>query len=175
MAESSRESQFLSLFMAHERRIYNFILALAGNYSDADDLLQEVAMVMLDKFDEFEQGSNFLAWAIQIARYKIISFRRKQNRRSILFSEKAINNIIAQYQKILERDEERIMALQSCLLKLSEEDRKLISMRYESDTTTKQVALEMGRSLKGIYQSMARIHRLLQNCIRRTLVAWEMP
>ena len=92
-----------------------------------------------------------------------------------MFSEKAINNIIAQYQKILERDEERIMALQSCLLKLSEEDRKLISMRYESDTTTKQVALEMGRSLKGIYQSMARIHRLLQNCIRRTLVAWEMP
>ena len=56
-----------------------------------------------------------------------------------MFSEKAICNIMDQYEKTLERDEERIMALQNCLVKLSEEDRRLISLRYETDSTTKQV------------------------------------
>ena len=170
----SRDKRFLGLFMANERRIYNFILSLVGNYSDADDLIQETAVVMFSKFDEFEAG-NFAAWGMRIARYKILSYRKRQVRKPFLFSNDAFARIIAESEKVAERDDDRVRALQNCLLKLSENDRRLISMRYEHDTTTKKVAERTGRSVEGLYQTMARIHKMLLECIRRTLSAWEMP
>jgi RNA polymerase sigma-70 factor (ECF subfamily) len=161
--------------MTEERRIYNFILSLVGNYNDADDLMQETAVVMLDRFDEFERGSNFAAWGMRVARYKILNFRKRQGKKFRLFSSEAFEKILAQSEILVEHDDDRIRALQDCLLKLKENDRRLISMRYEHETTTKEVAERIGRSVEGLYQSLARIHRLLLNCIRRTVAAWEMP
>ena len=170
-----RDKQFLSLFMANERRIYNFILSLVGNYSDADDLMQETAVVMLSRFDEFEAGGNFAAWGMQVARYKILNFRKRRGNKLRLFSKEAFEKIITQSKTLIERDDERMRALQDCVLKLKENDRRLISMRYENEITTKEVAERIGRSVEGLYQSLARIHRLLLQCINRTLAAWEMP
>ena len=171
----SQEGEFLRHFMTEERRIYNFILSLVGNYNDADDLMQETAVVMLDRFDEFERGSNFAAWGMRVARYKILNFRKRQGKKFRLFSSEAFEKILAQSEILVEHDDDRIRALQDCLLKLKENDRRLISMRYEHATTTKEVAERTGRSVEGLYQSLARIHRLLLNCIRRTVAAWEMP
>lgn len=170
-----RDKRFLSLFMANERRIYNFILSLVGNYSDADDLMQETAVVMLNRFDEFGAGGNFAAWGMQVARYKILNFRKRQGGKLRLFSSEAFEKILAQSEVLIERDDDRMRALQDCLLKLNDSDRKLISIRYEQETTTKEVAERVGRSVEGLYQTLARIHRLLLHCIRRTLAAWEMP
>lgn len=171
----TRDKQFLSLFMANERRIYNFILSLVGNYSDADDLMQETAVVMLNRFDEFEGSGNFAAWGMQVARYKILNFRKRRSNKLRLFSSDAFEKILVQSEVMIERDDERMRALQDCVLKLNENDRKLISMRYENEITTKEVAERIGRSAEGLYQSLARIHRLLLHCIRRTLAAWEIP
>ena len=170
-----RDKQFLSLFMANERRIYNFILSLVGNYSDADDLMQETAVVMLRRFDEFEAEGNFAAWGMQVARYKILNFRKRRGNKLRLFSSEAFERIIAQSEVLIERDDERMRALQDCVLKLNENDRRLISMRYENEITTREVAERIGRSVEGLYQSLARIHKLLLQCINRTLAAWEMP
>ena len=171
----TRDKQFLSLFMANERRIYNFILSLVGNYSDADDLMQETAVVMLSRFDEFESGGNFAAWGMQVARYKILNFRKRKGNKLRSFSSDSFEKILFQSEALIERDDERMRALQDCLLKLNDNDRRLISMRYENETTTKEVAERIGRSVEGLYQSLARIHRLLLQCINRTLAAWEMP
>ena len=171
----SQEGEFIRLFMTEERRIYNFILSLVGNYNDADDLMQETVVVMLDKFDEFERGSNFAAWGMRVARYKILNFRKRQGKNFRLFSSEAFEQILAQSEILIEHDNDRIRALQDCLLKLKEKDRRLISMRYEHKTTTKEVAERIGRSAESLYQTLARIHRLLLNCIRRTVAAWEMP
>ena len=160
--------------MANQRRFYNYIVALVGSYSDADDLLQETAMFMLTHFDEFEPGTNFGAWGMNIARYKVLSFRKKQRHRHFLFSNEAFGQIIAQSELAFEKNQDRVRALQNCLTKLSERDRELIAMRYDKADTTKQVAVKTGRSVEGLYQTFARIHKLLQQCIRRTLSAWEM-
>jgi RNA polymerase sigma-70 factor (ECF subfamily) len=171
----SQDGGFLRLFMADERRIYNFILSLVGNYNDADDLMQETAVVMLNRFDEFEPGSNFAAWGMRVARYKIMNFRKRQGNKLRLFSSETFEKILAHSEAVIERDDDRMRALQNCLLKLNEGDRRLISMRYERETTTKEVAERIGRSVEGLYQTLARIHRLLLQCIHRTLAAWEMP
>ncbi|MCK5000630.1 MAG: hypothetical protein KAS23_13890, partial [Anaerohalosphaera sp.] len=72
--DESLDSLFFHLFMTHRKSLYAFILASIHNYSDADDILQETATVMWRKFSGFEQGTDFVAWGITIARLRVLKF-----------------------------------------------------------------------------------------------------
>ncbi len=63
--------QFLKLFKANEERIYRLILALAPNYTVAEEIMQDAMLVMWRKFDRFESGTNFAAWGMQISRFLV--------------------------------------------------------------------------------------------------------
>ena len=72
---------FGRLFVRDEARIYGYIRSLVVHRADAEDLLQETASVLWQKFHEFQPGSNFLAWAMSIARFQVRHFRRKEAQR----------------------------------------------------------------------------------------------
>ncbi len=46
MSDSSKTNEFLRLLMAHQRRIYAFILTMVPNHGDAEDLFQETVLLM---------------------------------------------------------------------------------------------------------------------------------
>jgi RNA polymerase sigma-70 factor (ECF subfamily) len=170
----SPNEQLVGLLLRHHRRIYGFILTLVPNLSDADDLMQETAFVMCRLFHEFEPGSNFIAWAITIARNQIISFRKKQRSHSKMkFAEDVMEELAdLTSEKIVDIDK-RAHALEECMTKLQEGDRKLIETRYEKGVKVRQIAQETGRPEQGLYKSMARIHNSLRLCVERTLSVWK--
>ena len=53
----------IELFSSNYNRIKSFIFSLVPNTSDADDVMQETSRIIWEKFEEFEVGTNFLAWA----------------------------------------------------------------------------------------------------------------
>lgn len=170
----SKDQQFLKLFLANQKRIFGFIVSLVPNSANADDIMQETVGIMWQKFHTFEIGTNFSAWAISIARHKIFQFREKQLKNCARFSNKAIAEIISRSKDIQDSMDDRMDALQVCLKKLKVQDRYLVQMRYEKDIQTKQLAQQQGRSVNGLYKTMTRIHRVLQQCVQRTLLAWEV-
>ena len=60
--------------MSSQSRIYAYILMLVHNHNDAEDLLQETASILWEKFDEYIPEKSFAAWAVGIARNKIYNF-----------------------------------------------------------------------------------------------------
>src|SRR3954468_20850609 len=86
----AREERFLKLFLAHERRIFGFLLALVPDWSDAEDLLQETSVVMWRKLYNFEPGTDFAAWALSIARYQVLDHRKRRKRDRVLFSDRTV-------------------------------------------------------------------------------------
>lgn len=167
--EADREDRFLQLFLANERRIYAFILSLVPSWSDADDLLQETSAVLWRKLDEFEPGSDFVAWALRIARYEVLNYRKRQNRDRGLFSAET-EELLAQHAvDVAHVSDDRRDALKACLEKLSVRDRELIRLRYQPGATTRDVSERVGRSLKAVYKALNRIHEQLLLCVRRGL------
>ena len=166
-----KDNVFLELLLKYHKRIYNFILLLVPNYPDADDIMQETVSVMWSRFDEFEPNSNFAAWGMQIARYKIYNFR-KQNKRQ-QFSEESLKMIQQASCGVLDTKVEQNDALQRCLVKLPERDRKLITLRYMREMSFKRISEITGRSVNGLYHTVARIHRVLLHCIHRVMTAEE--
>ena len=71
---SDPSQDFVALFLAHQARIYAFIVTLLGNRSDADDVLQETGITLFQKFSTFQPGTDFLAWACRVAKNKVMDF-----------------------------------------------------------------------------------------------------
>jgi RNA polymerase sigma-70 factor (ECF subfamily) len=46
---------FVRQLMNHRKRIYTFILTLVGNSSDADDIMQDTAALMWQKYHQTEE------------------------------------------------------------------------------------------------------------------------
>ena len=162
--------RFLRLLMANQGRIYAYILTLVPNWSDADDIMQEATAVMWRKFDKFKSGTDFAAWGVSIAHYEILKFRKRNRRNHLHLNENLLRDVAEKCRETKDEKEKRLCALQECLTKLSEQDRRLIRLRYERYATTKRVAQRVGRSVQGMYKTMARIHYALQQCVRRVLV-----
>lgn len=172
--DRARNAQFLHLFMANQKSIYSFILAMVRNCPDADDIMQETVTLMWDRFDEFEPGSNFGAWGTKIARFKVLSYYGDKKKQAGQFSEAMLEKIADCASDKLGEMEDRLTALQHCINKLSDRDRKLIRIRYEQNLAIKDIANCVKRPVGGIYKAMARIHDALHHCIRINLAEYEV-
>ncbi len=169
--EQQTAGRFFTLFIANRELIYNFILRRVPVWHEADDLFQKTTEVMWRKFDQFEPGTDFVAWSIQIARYQIMNYRKQQKQRgnTIIFDHDVVRAIESQEQANPSVREDRMDALQNCLQKLSSNERQLIMLRYYNNLSTKQISKRCGISTPNLYKIIARIQGALLGCIRRTL------
>jgi RNA polymerase sigma-70 factor (ECF subfamily) len=171
---TQRES-FVSLITANHTHIYAYIITMVPNDSDADDIMQETATLLWKNFNRFEHGTNFVAWAVAIAKFQVLKYRKTKyrNRSRLLLSNDAIDLLISETQKINKEETERLSALRKCLKKLSEKDRQFLKLRYGENTAAKEVARKVGLSIDAVYRKGARLIDSLLLCIRGTL-KWEI-
>lgn len=169
LPDMDRGREFLQLYQAHERRIFGFILTLVPQWSEAEDLLQETTMTMWSKFHTFEPGTDFAAWALCIARYRVMNHRRKKRNQRVQFSDEILEALDERVRSATSELDTLREALGGCLRKLPQRDRDLIELRYEYGATTRSVAQRVGRSTDAVYKALNRIHVQLLYCIRRAL------
>jgi RNA polymerase sigma-70 factor (ECF subfamily) len=163
---SSSAERFVRLFTACERRIRAFVRRLVPTQPDADDVMQEIAMVLWRKFDSFRADGDFLAWAIGIAKFEVLAWRRDKARDREWLSG-ALIEILAD-QSIV--DESRLgrqrESLAGCLGRLSAVHRELLLAAYRPGARIQDVALQSGRSVGGFYQWLHRMKKMLLDCVR---------
>ena len=61
-------TQFVELYTQHYTQLRYYLMSLIPSPSDAADVIQETSLVLWEKFDFFEVGTNFYAWSCKIAR-----------------------------------------------------------------------------------------------------------
>ena len=168
--------EFIVLFGAHQRRLFQHILAILPNLQDAEDVLQETNLVLWRKFTQFRRGTSFLAWASRVAYLEVLKFREVSTSRRLLFlDERLLDQLAVEAIEGADYLDAVREALQGCLLKLSTTDRELVTSRYIKGTSGKRLADELGRPRNSIYKSLGRIRQVLLHCIDRTLgrsAAW---
>ena len=169
LAIAAPDADFVQLFTKYQRRIYLFILFKVPYPFDADEILQETNLVIWRKCDQFQMGTNFLAWACQIATFEVLKFRDRKRRDRLYFSDEFIEQIGEAALVDVAHLEERRNALVACLAKLRAKDRELIQYRYAPGETGKNLARQLGRPANSVYQSLGRIRRTLLECINRRL------
>ncbi|QNN24096.1 sigma-70 family RNA polymerase sigma factor [Planctomycetales bacterium ZRK34] len=157
--------EFSQELLKAQRHLFAFLLAAVGDAERADELLHATVATMWEKFNEFEPGTDFRAWGIQIARYKLLEAYRDQRRRARWLSLDAVDLVAAEFNRTPRQQELVREALGDCLGRLGERDRQIIHMRYEEGHDTRAVAARINRSLAATYKTLTRIHKQLLDCI----------
>jgi RNA polymerase sigma-70 factor (ECF subfamily) len=131
-----------------------------------DDVLQETNLVLWEKRKTFKPGTNFRAWACQIARFKVMGHRRKlANLGFQLFDDELADQLAEECQAEPEELTARMDALKKCLSRLREPERQLIEHRYLSDSNLDEFAEKSGRSADSLRVTLFRIRAGLKKCI----------
>jgi RNA polymerase sigma-70 factor (ECF subfamily) len=171
MSESEIEFQhrFLRLFTMHESAIRAFVRRLVPRRADADDVMQEVSVVLWDKFDSFHEGGDFRAWAFGVARFEVLAWMRDKGRDRLVLNEDVVLKIAEESAEVEPRRERQREALEVCMNKVPADQRALIMQAYQSESRIQEVARESGRTVAGFYQWLHRMRKLLLDCIRRAL------
>jgi RNA polymerase sigma-70 factor (ECF subfamily) len=162
-------SQFVRLLIKHQNDLLRYILPLVGCLDDAQDVLQETATALWQKFDQYDPGRPFLPWAKRFAHHEVLMYHRKRRRYTFL-TEELIGSLVER-QTEQELDAQLLQtALRDCVQKLPEADRRLLDRRYaESGTNIQRLAAETGQTANILYKALARIRRQLLHCINQTL------
>ena len=81
--ESVPRGRFEDLFASVITCGFGVALRYTRNQADAEDLVQEAALLAHRAFDSFESGTNFRAWFLKILTNCYFSKRRREKRRPV--------------------------------------------------------------------------------------------
>ena len=150
-----------------------FISSLVPNWNQADDILQEVALVIVRKYQEYDPSRPFQTWAIGIARNEILMFRRKQSRDRHTFDDSILDQITERYQDKASELEQMKRALGYCIAQLQPRWKKILEMRYSMGLKVKDLAQQMGINVNTALNALHRIRLALRKCVQRRLAMQE--
>jgi RNA polymerase sigma-70 factor (ECF subfamily) len=158
------------LYSSHQRRLFHYTTALLPNASDADDVFQEVNLVLWQKFDQFQEGTNFFAWACRIVRYKVLQCREKHAAAAASFDPDVLDRLaelaIVEVEHFEESQRESLI---DCIAALSMADQELLRQRYAEAMAVRLIAKAMNRSPNAVSKSLGRIRRRLLDCVHGRL------
>ena len=164
-----RTKELVLLMTQHQRRIFAYIYTLLPDRHAAEDILQETSVVICEKFHEFKSGTDFVAWANQIAWWQVRAARTKFARSKVIFDDDVLECVARTSMELEPEADVRHEALAKCLQKLPPRDRELIMTRYEPGNGVEEAARRSGRSLVAAYKALARLRKLLHDCVRNQL------
>ena len=165
-----RTEAYLRLLSQHDRWLATYVYSLVASAADADDILQEVKVTLWKRFDTFELGTHFQAWARTVAMHQVLNYRRSQKRRDHApLDEAFIEAVAAEIDQRADALEHKAEALNACLRKLPEAHRKMIVWRYYEDCGVDEIATKSERSIEAVYRLLSRIRVALSECVNRQL------
>jgi RNA polymerase sigma-70 factor (ECF subfamily) len=173
MNEQERHALFAELVARHRSELYGYIFAIVRSWEDADDLFQTVCLILWSKFDSFQPGTSFFAWARQTAKYKVSKFLSRKHDPDFLNEE--LLDALATISLDSKEDwsESCLTALRQCRAKLPPGDEELLELHYGEGFGTRQIADQLQRLQSNVCHSLARIRRWLFDCIQREVAHQE--
>ncbi len=161
----------INLVTANYEQLRRYVFTLLPHEEDTKDVMQEVCISISRKFAEYDRSRPFLPWACRFAYIKVLKFHEQQRPRRMVKLPTEVLELLA-----IAREEEepvlaeRLVALEKCLEKLSDRDRKLIEARYVDRTPTDEIATSFSQSRRTMFRNLERVRRLLFDCIDRSVV-----
>ncbi len=159
----------MRLLTQQERGLQAYIVSLVPHWTDADDILQETKIKLWEKFATYDETGDFGAWARRIAHFEILTHRGKVRRERARLSQETLDLVAESAAAAAGEVESRYRALADCLNKLSDAGRDLLWRCYSGGAAVKDVAVSLGRSVRGTQRAVAKLRFTVLQCVERTV------
>ncbi len=158
------------LFVQHQAKLRLYVLSLLPNFHAADDVIQEVFLVVSRKAMDFELGSNFIAWIRCIAMYQIRTYTRNHKRQPCSLADAVIEALAVSIPEDWDSEyEQELESLRQCVKKLAPAAKEMIQLRYFRKRMPTEIAALRNQSINAVNVTLNRARSMIRECIKRRL------
>lgn len=157
---------FGHLLIGEQEFLRALIRVIGVPASDVGDVLQDTNLYLVENQTKYLPGTNFRAWAAQVARFRCLNyFRSKKRRPMVNLSEQALDLITGEVLLRFDENNARLRTLDRCLAKLPEDHRQLLDLVYAKGLPLNELARARRCSHAAIRKTVSRIRQALKSCI----------
>ena len=159
---NDRHEEFVTLLTAAHDKLFGYLMSLLGRWHDAQDVLQSSSLLMWRKFETYEPGSNFVAWASTFCFYETA-------RSHLKFDDELLATLASERLVDIELQGRRIAALEQCLNEVGLAEREFLRTAYAEHGGITELAEKLQRAPRTLYNKLTLLRRRLTECVQRRL------
>ncbi|WP_146392072.1 sigma-70 family RNA polymerase sigma factor [Allorhodopirellula solitaria] len=152
-----------------------FISSVVRDFRDRDDVLQNVAVAVVESFHAYDSNSPFIPWALGIARRQVGLYWRRRGRDPLVFDDDAVACLAIAFHEEAQTRSAKFDFLQDCLGSFDGRAKKLLGLRYRDDMKPAAIASETGMTANSVAKALQRIRDQLRACIERKSLEASVP
>ena len=168
-AQINKLKRLTVLWADAQPKVAGFVGAFIHNFSDAQDIVQEVAQAAVESIDSYDLDKPFGPWVLGVARFKVIDHLRKNGKDRHVFDSDAINHLAGAYAKQDGKLDDMKAALSDCMQGLSKRERQALNLRYVDDAKPAEVADALHIKPGTARVLLHRLRQALANCVEHKL------
>src|SRR6186713_1043752 len=159
--KDAAQQRFLSLFLRSEREIFRYVAALVPHVADAEDIVQQTALALWEKFDAYDSSQPFTPWACRFALNKTKQWIERRQRWQALLEGGLMEELAQRREELRPELETRLKHLEGCFNKLPAGQRSMVEGYYYRRDGIEKLAEESGRTVAAAYKTLQRIRQAL--------------
>lgn len=165
LADGNAQS-FKRLLERYQENIFGLALAYLKNFHKAQDIVQEVFMVVWERRNDFRNVENPQGFLFTIARNKIISeFRKKQPGALDIFEQLQVTATTSADRRL--EDAQIYQLVQSAVEKLPEQQKKVFILAKREGFSYDEIAGKLGISRETVKVHMVKALAYLRSFMRQ--------
>jgi len=146
------EKSFNKIVQEYQRKIYWHARRMVGNHYDADEITQQVIIVLYNKLKTFRFDSSLKTWIYKITYTRSLNLIKSKKIKKFFsldvdysLNVKADIDIIGNIE-----DKEKLEKLNSVLQTLPEKQREIFILRHFEELTYEEISKITGKSVGGL-------------------------
>ncbi|MCF6271560.1 MAG: RNA polymerase sigma factor [Melioribacteraceae bacterium] len=161
------EIAFKKLVDKYSKKIYWHARGMLNNHFDADEVTQEVIIVLYKKLNTFNFNSNLYTWIYRVTSTRTLNYiRKKKVKEFFSISDGKFDNIASEndIQNSFEKIDE-VRRIEKVLQKIPVKQREVFIMKNFDELTYKEISEITGKSIGGLkanyFHALRRITELI--------------
>jgi RNA polymerase sigma-70 factor (ECF subfamily) len=158
---------FAELYDHHVVRVYRHIYYLLGDTKETEDLTAQTFLKAWEAIGRYkERGAPFVAWLLRIAHNLTVSYLRSKRDHSELedtYEDQKAG--INPEQVLVQSSEEK--SVREAVLRLREEQRQVIMLRFVEELDYREVAAVIGKSIPAVrviqHRALGNLRKLMES------------
>jgi len=162
-------AEFEDLVARYDKRLFNVMYGLTGDYHEALDLTEEAFIRAMKAYPRFRGDSDPFTWLYRIALNVLKKKHRKNARRAELWRQHQENDPSPPAEtrtaehSVLE--EERALLVRQAIASLPDKFREAVALRYIDDMSYEEIAAAAGCSVGTVKSRLSRGKALLADLL----------
>ena len=163
------EASFNKIINKYKHKIYWHARRMTGNHLDADEVVQEVLLVMYKKLKDFQFKSSLYTWIFRIVSTRSLNYLRKRSVKKIFSFDDPSTGLISSHEDVVNNLEmrEKLQKIDKLLQRLPVKQREIFIMRNYNELSYEEISKLTGKSIGGLkanyFHGVNKILELLKN------------